>query len=240
MDKCGNPWARQYLLPIFRRLTAVPMLFGPDDVENDRMPTLTYMIPSRFYSIEDAQYTMDDIFNRAVRLCYLEHRGVPLDTKEERSLIFSHLQIWQTLFEKLQVDTGSSLYKAQRMSLFIRIDLCRLGFSADYCADEDIDSFRRILQCVIRLSQNSQQTPQSTFELAYTPMLFFLIMKCPDIKARLTALRLMKQCESPKEGLCENVQMLATSREIIQQQIGKTVESLDDCDVPEIEHSPYG
>ncbi|KAJ4245477.1 hypothetical protein NW762_013986 [Fusarium torreyae] len=231
MDKCGNPWARQYLLPIFRRLTAVPMLFGPEDVDADRMPPLSYMIPSKFYCMEDAQYTMDDIFNRAVRLCYLEHRRVSVDTSEERNLIFSHLETWQTLFEGLHIDTSSPLYRAQESSLFMRIELCRLGFSADYDADEDTDSFRSILQLVIRLSRDSHlHAPQSTFELAYTPMLFFIIMKCPDLEVRLTALRLMKKFESPKEGLCENEQMLDTSRKIIQQENGLVLDSLDHCD----------
>ncbi|KAF4962762.1 hypothetical protein FSARC_9178 [Fusarium sarcochroum] len=238
MDKCGNPWARQYLLPIFRRLTAVPMLFGPEDVETDRIPPLSYMVPSKFYCMEDAQYTMDDIFNRAVRLCYLEHRRVPVDTSEERNLIFSQLQTWQTLFEELCVDTMSPLYRAQESSLFMRIELCRLGFSADYDADEDIDSFRRILQVVSRLSRDSHlQTPQSTFELAYTPMLFFVIMKCPDLEVRLTALRLMKRFESPKEGLCENGQMLDTGRKILQQENGVAFDSLDYCDSPAFETS---
>ncbi|KAM0547468.1 hypothetical protein ACHAPJ_010341 [Fusarium lateritium] len=214
-----------------KRLTAVPMLFGPEDVETDRMPPLSYMIPSKFYCMEDAQYTMDDIFNRAVRLCYLEHRRVPVDTSEERNLIFSQLETWQTLFQELHVDTASPLYRAQESSLFTRIELCRLGFSADYDADEDTDSFQSILQLVIRLSRDSHlYTSQSTFELAYTPMLFFIIMKCPDLEVRLTALRLMKRFESAKEGLCENEQMLDTSRTIIHQENGVALESLDHSD----------
>jgi hypothetical protein len=221
MDKCSNPWARQYLLPIFSRITAVPMLFGPEDVETERMPALSYTIPSKFYCIEDAQYMMDDIFNRMVRLCFLKQRGVPSDTSEEQNIIASQLQTWQTLFEKLEVDPTSLLYQDQEPSLFLRVELCRIELSADYRIDKNIDTFRRTLQLATPSNQDSRlRMPRPTFELAYTPMLFFVTMRCPDLEIRLTALRLMKQLRSPKEGLCENLEMLTTSRQIIQEEHG--------------------
>ncbi|KAH7269063.1 uncharacterized protein BKA55DRAFT_629674 [Fusarium redolens] len=214
MEKCSNPWARRHLLPVFRRMTAVPMLFGPEDIESESMPALTYMIPTKFYCMEDAQYMMDDIFNRVVRLCHMRHRGVVFDMTEEYNTVATHLQTWQTLFEKLEVDTTSLLYQAQERSLFMRLKLCYLELCADFRPDEHMGTFRQVLQLASWQSQRS--TKQSTYELAYTPMLFFVIMKCPDLSIRLPALRLMKQLGSPTEGLCENLQMLTTSREIIQ------------------------
>ncbi|KAJ4125746.1 hypothetical protein NW765_001520 [Fusarium oxysporum] len=218
MEKCSNPWARRYLMPVFRRMTAVPMLFGPEDIESESMPALTYMIPTKFYCMEDAQYMMDDIFNRVVRLCHMRHRGVVFDMTEEYNTVGTHLQTWQTLFEKLEVDTTSLLYQAQERSLFMRLKLSYLELCADFRYAEHMGTFRQVLQLASWQSQRS--TKQSSFELAYTPMLFFTIIKCPDLSIRLPALRLMKKLGSPTEGICENLQMLTTSREIIQQEHG--------------------
>ncbi|KAF4335675.1 woronin body major [Fusarium beomiforme] len=186
MEKCRNPWARRYLLPVFRRMTAVPMLFGPEDIESDSMPALTYMIPTKFWCMEDAQYMMDDIFNRVVRLCHMRHRGVVFDMTEEYNTVASHLQTWQTLFEKLEVDTASLLYQAQEKSLFMRLKLCGLELCADFRPNEHISTFRQVLQ--LASSQSQKPGPRSTFELAYTPMLFFTVIKCPDLGIRTSAL----------------------------------------------------
>ncbi|KAF6530424.1 hypothetical protein HZS61_001736 [Fusarium oxysporum f. sp. conglutinans] len=145
MEKCSNPWARRYLMPVFRRMTAVPMLFGPEDIESESMPALTYMIPTKFYCMEDAQYMMDDIFNRVVRLCHMRHRGVVFDMTEEYNTVGTHLQTWQTLFEKLEVDTTSLLYQAQERSLFMRLKLSYLELCADFRYAEHMGTFRQLL-----------------------------------------------------------------------------------------------
>jgi hypothetical protein len=225
MEKCSNPWARRYLMPVFRRMTAVPMLFGPEDIESESMPALTYMIPTKFYCMEDAQYMMDDIFNRVVRLCHMRHRGVVFDMTEEYNTVGTHLLTWQTLFEKLNVDTTSLLYQAQERSLFMRLKLSYLELSADIRYEEHMGTFRQVLQ--LASWQSERSTKQSSFELAYTPMLFFTIMKCPDLSVRLPALRLMEKLGSPTEGICENLQMLTTSREIIQQEHGVEIVDIE-------------
>ncbi|KAF5654402.1 CHS-3 chitin synthase 3 [Fusarium sp. NRRL 25303] len=225
MEKCSNPWARRYLMPVFRRMTAVPMLFGPEDIESESMPALTYMIPTKFYCMEDAQYMMDDIYNRVVRLCHMRHRGVVFDMTEEYNTVGTHLQTWQTLYEKLEVDTTSLLYQAQERSLFMRLKLSYLELSADFRYEEHMGTFRQVLQLASWQSERSSK--QSSFELAYTPMLFFTIMKCPDLSIRLPALRLMKKLGSPTEGICENLQMLTTSREIIQQEHGVEIVDIE-------------
>ncbi|KAG5782200.1 hypothetical protein H9Q73_004176 [Fusarium xylarioides] len=121
------------------------MLFGPEDIESESMLALTYMIPTKFYCMEDAQYMIDDIFNRVVRLCYMRHRGVIFDMTEEYNTVGTHLQTWQTLFKKLQVNTTSLLYQAQERLLFMRLKFSYLELSADFQYEEHIGTFRQVL-----------------------------------------------------------------------------------------------
>ena len=137
---------------------------------------------------------------------------------EEYNTVGNHLQTWQTLFEKLKVDTTSLLYQAQERSLFMRLKLSYLELSADFRYEEHMGTFRQVLQ--LASWQSERSTKQSSFELAYTPMLVFTILKCPDLSIRLPAVRLMKKLGSPTEGICENLQMLTTSREVIKQEHG--------------------
>lgn len=95
----------------------------------------------------------------------------------------------------------------------MRLKLSYLELSVDFRYDEHMGTFHQVLQLAIWQSERS--TKQSSFELAYTPTLFCTIMKCLDLSIRLSALRLMKKLGSPTEDICENLQMLTTSREII-------------------------
>ncbi|RYC81753.1 hypothetical protein BFJ63_vAg15344 [Fusarium oxysporum f. sp. narcissi] len=55
MERCNNPWAREHLVPIFRRISVLPLLFGSDSTELSRSIVLGFVIPSKFDSLEDAQ-----------------------------------------------------------------------------------------------------------------------------------------------------------------------------------------
>ncbi|KAF5983770.1 CHS-3 chitin synthase 3 [Fusarium coicis] len=169
MEKCSDPWARRYLMPVFRRMTAVPMLFGPEDIESESMPALTYMIPTKFYCMEDAQYMMDDIFNRVVRLCHMRHRGVVFDMTEEYNTVGTHLLTWQTLFEKLNVDTTSLLYQAQERSLFMRLKLSYLELSADFRYQEHMGTFRQVLQLASWQSESNMPKLNISFPRPVKP-----------------------------------------------------------------------
>ncbi|KAF4447051.1 putative transcriptional regulatory protein C15D4.02 [Fusarium austroafricanum] len=218
MDKCDDPWAKQYLAPVFRRLITIPMLFSVKDIEN--MSHLRYIKPSKFNCMEDALDMMDDIFSRVVRFSHMKYRGVLQDMEEEYDIVATHLETWQRLFEELEADPTSPLYEAQEKSLFMRLHLSQIELFRDDTPDEHMVSFRRVLHLAECSIQNSDRTQQA---VAYTPMLFFVILKCSDLKVRLSALKSMQQLRLLREGKCEDVQMLITSRQIIQQEHGEEV-----------------
>ncbi|KAH7144697.1 hypothetical protein DER46DRAFT_639667 [Fusarium sp. MPI-SDFR-AT-0072] len=156
--------------------------------------------------------------NNKIALQHCQH-GLAIMEKY-RGVVFDMTEEYDTV-----VDITSLLYQAQERSLFMRLKLSYLKLSADFRYKEHLGTFRQVLQ--LASWQSERSTKQSSFELAYTPILFFTIMKCPDLSIWLPVLRLMKKLGSPTEGICENLQMLTTSREIIQQEHGVEIVDID-------------
>lgn len=65
--EASYPWTREHLSPIFRRLTLFPFFFALDNTSFPKLD-LDNQIPRSFASFLDAQYFIDGIITRTVRL----------------------------------------------------------------------------------------------------------------------------------------------------------------------------
>lgn len=66
--EASYPWTREYISPIFRRLTMFPFFFGVGRMSFPDLLGLDDQIPGSFVSFQDAQYYIDGIVTRTVRL----------------------------------------------------------------------------------------------------------------------------------------------------------------------------
>ncbi|KAH7490169.1 hypothetical protein FOMA001_g2193 [Fusarium oxysporum f. sp. matthiolae] len=142
MERCNNPWAREHLVPIFRRISVLPLLFGSDSTELSRSIVLGFVIPSKFDSLEDAQVMTDDIFNRLKRLCSLKKQGLHFDQDIEREYIKSLLERWQFLMKGLNVHAAAQADGAcngQYTLTMMRFQLCQACFNLLFCSAADDD-----------------------------------------------------------------------------------------------------
>ncbi|KAF4470021.1 c6 zinc finger domain [Fusarium albosuccineum] len=234
INNCGTIWARQHLAPIFRRLSLLPLWFGSTAAGLSELPMVQYSIPPSFQNLDDAQFMMDDIFNRTIRLARRgdayrldskQHAQVPPSLIAEQHYITSLLGQWQALFEGFDARSrplADWATTGKRTLTLMRYDICQISSCMAFTADETrydqhMNGFRRIVDLASSFSQlHSGRRPPFIFEMGFTPALFFVIMKCRSLEIRLEALRLMRILGSPRESLWEGRAMCATGEQIIQ------------------------
>lgn len=263
LEKIGPdvPWVREYLVPVFRRLSVFPFFFGNDAANFPNLTALESPCPNSFSSFSDAHSMMDAIFSRTLqlvrqcdpyRLGSSRHDTVPQQLLVRQKDIKVLLEQWQVLFDSFEersmlaatpvtehFQLGEAYMKEMsRVFLSVRHEVCRIwsemAFSNDETAyDVYIDSFRRLMdKCrplVTTLPEGSQVTPRSPkfiFETGFTPMLFFIAMKCRCLETRLEALRFMAILGIPRENLWEVGTMQALGRRVVEMEHGILIPDL--------------
>ncbi|KAK2669929.1 hypothetical protein RAB80_014066 [Fusarium oxysporum f. sp. vasinfectum] len=155
MERCDNPWAREHLVPIFRRISVLPLLFGSDSTELSRSMVLGFVIPSKFDSLEDAQVMTDDIFNRLKRLCSMKKQGLHFDRDMEREYIKSLLERWQFLMKGLDVHAAAQADARRRIQTEHDMILDDLDYPQDVApCSKEIPWGSRKEECFINERQN--------------------------------------------------------------------------------------
>ncbi|XXG98173.1 hypothetical protein Hte_004494 [Hypoxylon texense] len=173
LENANYSWAREYLVPVFRRLSMFPFFFGNGHDDFPDLVPLDDPIPPSFRDFAEAQSIMDSILSRALRLIrwgdayrFGSKRYEPIPSKylADREETRSMLDKWHALF--LNMDAGATLpttptsesynFKAdtiQAMSraiLLVRYEVCRIwldvAFETDeMCYDWHLEGFRRVV-----------------------------------------------------------------------------------------------
>ncbi|KAI1774985.1 hypothetical protein F4818DRAFT_57461 [Hypoxylon cercidicola] len=175
LEYANYSWAREYLVPVFRRLSVFPFFFGkgPNDFP-DLVPLgLGDPMPASFRNFGDAQSVMDSILSRALQLIRWgdayrfgskRYESVPSRFLTDREEIRSMLDRWHALFLNLDVKAMlpttpvSDYYKLEmdaiqamsRAILLVRYEVCQIWLDIAFepnetCYDWHLDGFRRVL-----------------------------------------------------------------------------------------------
>ncbi|KAI1467606.1 uncharacterized protein F4812DRAFT_451330 [Daldinia caldariorum] len=173
LDRADYSWAKEHLLPVFRRLSSFPFLLGAGPFDFPDLASLDSSLPTSFNSFDDAASVLDFLQSRTLRVVRLgdpyrvgklRYKTVPSDLLEEQEAVACLLDQWHILFESL--DSGSTLpvtpateiYNLgmdfiglmSRAILLIRYELSRVtlntAFKADeICYDQYLKNFQRAL-----------------------------------------------------------------------------------------------
>ncbi|KAI5865137.1 hypothetical protein GGS23DRAFT_557858 [Durotheca rogersii] len=165
-------WAKEHLVPVFRRLSIFPFFFGWGSLEFPDLDALDEPVPESFESFSEAQSAIDSIASRTLqvvrwgdtyRFGSARHQKVPLKLLAEREEVGALLDRWQAAFENL--DTKATLPRAaapehcglseariramSRTILAVRYEVCRIWLAiafdgSEMCYDEHLGAFRRI------------------------------------------------------------------------------------------------
>ncbi|KAI1757977.1 hypothetical protein F4782DRAFT_536670 [Xylaria castorea] len=226
------PWAKEYLSPIFRRLSVLPFFFRVVDRSQPNLLCLDDAILS-FSSFSGAQFYLDGILGRTVRLvrrgdvyrlgCMI-HEAVSPDLIAEQDLTRTLLDDWHSNFVQLASKSSQSeLTTIHRCNMLIRYLICRVWVETAFefhqtAYDKHIDLFRSIVDSatVVECLDYCAKPIKFTFEMGFIPLLYFVIIKCRCLETRLRALSLMKRLGAVRENLWEMVTMFASARRIVE------------------------
>lgn len=241
-------WARDYLAPIFHRLSPLPIFYarftGPD-----RNP-LTH-IPKNVSSLSDANYIVENIIARMLQLTcngteYLYGCLRNPSVRPAPSAAYQELKGTIEQFVPALVRFGKQLHKQDCSEetrtwytcCELRAEFCRVLITAAQSPDETTyDQFIGKFRYMVGLSRSlswemekrieSHQGPEFRFEIGYLMMVHIIVMKCRDLVTRLEALELVKTHGATRENFWESDTMYQLGRRIIEVEHGVILNEKD-------------
>ncbi|KAH6670996.1 hypothetical protein F5X68DRAFT_247629 [Plectosphaerella plurivora] len=236
----ASDWARDHLLPIFRRLNTVPMMNHP----KRRVPPLPASLSAfeehnggPFTSLSQAEAYLADIRINAREFDPFPHVVPDYEQRaKQKILVLETLDEWISSFVPLLATPSSS--HGERISLVhLRASYEILRIQVDVAAENSETAFDRHLpafRAVIALAEeaamlkaqlpDAKQRPCFTFEMGFLPTLTFTINKCRDLPTRLRALELLAELASPKEGFVDTGTIYRMSRRVVELEHGMSLE----------------
>ncbi|KAJ8104836.1 hypothetical protein ONZ43_g7668 [Nemania bipapillata] len=226
------PWAKEYLSPLFRRLSVLPYFFSVGDFSRDKLLCLDDSIPS-FSTLSDAQFYLDGVVGRTVRLIRrgdvyrlgsMRHKPVSPDLIAEQDLTRALLDKWHSSFVQLvSKSPESGPARIHRYNMLMRYLICYVWAETPFefhhtSYDRYLDIFRSIVDTadVIQSSGYCQTPIKFTFEMGFIPTLYFVVTRCRCLNTRLRALSQMKRLGATKENMWEVVTMFASAKRIVE------------------------
>ncbi|KAF4423821.1 Aspercryptin biosynthesis cluster-specific transcription regulator atnN [Colletotrichum sp. SAR 10_70] len=213
LNKVGcQSWAREYVMPIFRRLSFISFFLGAKPSEDALVPGLIGFeapMPPRFESVEEAQSAIDDITVHAIELLAKgdESGKQPLQTRLQEF----HGKVCEL---DATVPPQESSKKMALCGMKIKAEMARIQVNTidgegEMRYDEWADSFRRIVALGKQAAEMKVAFPSErprasfTFEQGFLSMMGFVSIKCRDLQTRLEAIDLMTKIPAPKEALLD-------------------------------------
>ncbi|KAF5568015.1 C6 zinc finger domain-containing protein [Fusarium phyllophilum] len=214
-------WMCQYLVPIFRRLSITPFFFGGGKPPT-RLPQLIGFetsMPSEFSDTREAQTVIDDLLIRIMGCLY--------DGYNDRIELASLLEDWDSRINDLERALPPSATADKYAICGMRFKHKMAGIyiqkqqpQTEMWWDQHLDIFRDAVKLAEEafLISYYQRIPQSSFsfEMSWLPMLFFIVLKCRDLKLRHMALSWMAQLGLAKEGLFDVGTLYRVGRRLIE------------------------
>ncbi|EFQ31643.1 uncharacterized protein GLRG_06932 [Colletotrichum graminicola M1.001] len=232
-------WVREYLMPLFRRLTTLPFFFKSEEADRLDLDLAIsrYTPPSSFSNQSEAAYMMDDIMNQVmliIRQGFSVHIGpshyepISPHLLKEQDRILCLTRQWYAMLMDLEARCKVQKTSVARALMLAKYRVALMwgseAFSRDEFGYDDYgDEFRSILddaEEAVAFQKEGGLKPRPSFEMGFIPLLFFCAHRCRVLHLRLKALRLMRTLVAPRESLWEREGMCALARLIIEVEHG--------------------
>ncbi|GKT76248.1 hypothetical protein ColTof4_08671 [Colletotrichum tofieldiae] len=241
-ESASLKWVRQYLTPLFRRLSALPFFFGSSEADVIDLSISRYPVPPLFYSQSEAANMVEDILNQAMLLIRHgysfrvgENHGEPIPPEllMEQERILSLANQWYDMFTDLE-----ARYKVQEISVARALMLARYRISLLWATeafartemgyDGYEDEFRKMVEDTVEAAATENWASLKTrpvFEMGFITPLFFCAHRCRKLDLRLKALELIKVLAAPRESLWDKDGMYALVRRIVEIEHGMVLDN---------------
>lgn len=220
-------WVRDHLVPVFRRLSIIPLFFDGARHMNilPRLEGFHAPISTAFGGISDAQAAIDDLVSQTM---YSVVDGC--STQRKRSLS-AQLDEWDARIFKFETEVPLSAtldrYAICSMRVKRKVAGIHLDTPQDHTEtwfDQHLDTFRSIASLAGDASRlwttaEKQQNPLRSsfaFEMSLLPLLSFSVFRCRCLKTRLKILACVAHAGPAKEGLLDVGTLYRVGRRIIE------------------------
>jgi hypothetical protein len=234
------PWTRQYLSPLFRRLSIFPFFFNVVGRPPPKLLGLNDIIPISFPTSSDAQFYLDGILGRTVRLVRRgdvyrlgskRYETVSSDLIAEQNFIRATLDEWHLSFLRFASQSSEpGTTDVGRYNMLMRYQICRVWVETlfehqETAYDKYLDVFRLTvdLATTVRSSDYCSNPITFTFEIGFVPLLYFVAVKCRCLATRMRALALMKTLGAARENLWELTTMFAAAKRTVEIEHGAVI-----------------
>ncbi|TDZ36714.1 Aspercryptin biosynthesis cluster-specific transcription regulator atnN [Colletotrichum spinosum] len=238
-DALSYHWVKQWVLPLFRRLNALKYFFGDDRSDLPDLRVSEYPIPALFFSFNEAESMIDDVFNQAFQLVrrgdvyragHKRHEDPPPDLLREQGRIVHLLDLWYTMFVNLDarcVAKKNEIKGPGRLFALTRYRTSKVWASMAFTKtemgyDSQHEEFRVMVEDMSRAADERMQSDSDRnrnnfeFEMGLIAPIMFIVMKCRYLDLRIEALRCLAVLAAPREALWERDGMYSLARRIIE------------------------
>ena len=191
-----------------------------------------------FSTTKEAQYVMDDLCFRGVRVIRagspyrLEKpfENAPQELFDAQASVLQDLASWKKAFDKLQCtrpaavreDSAALALMARHHSMRMSVAECLKKDEMCYDArkDEFLDMLTYARKTAEILEASGKKPTRFTFETGFNIMLHNLVYKCRYLPLRIEGLALMRRLSSERESLWDTSMVYSLSRRIVEVEHG--------------------
>lgn len=233
----SSVWARDQLLAIFCRIGILPFFFGCTASSFPCVAGLDPKSSTRFCSITDAQSSLDVMLSASIRfvrhsdtyrLGWLRYTTIPTSMREKQNSLVTALNEWQCAFTDFRTTQPQSNSNSTRCCLLqmkssvVQIWVTVALEKSETAYDQHVDKFQSIIDLASQAALSRPHTrdnarrPSFIFEMGFTPLLYFVAMKCRYLSIRLAALSLMTTLGASRETLWDLSTMYRVAQRLIE------------------------
>ncbi|TDZ49627.1 putative sterigmatocystin biosynthesis P450 monooxygenase stcS [Colletotrichum trifolii] len=239
-----SAFVRDHLEPAFCRLGVFPFFFGVPPESFPVIETEAVVPKAPFRTVAELQAGLNPLLVQTIRFVRsadayrLADDRMPKPgptTMQKRVDIDAALDAWEVGFrrwkEKRHVKKASRpdivehILEMKWLVGKIWIDTCMSRGETIF--DLHMDKFQRIINIardaerIVRIPRQNKRRAKFTFEMGFSPLLGFVVVKCRSLSLRVAARELMKTLAHEREHLWDNNTMLAIGRKRLLSSAGR-------------------
>ncbi|KAK3323536.1 hypothetical protein B0T19DRAFT_443031 [Cercophora scortea] len=233
-------WARDYLLPKFVAMSIVPYFFGNTPQNFPGLVNSDTDDSKPLTSLDACRSSLNLLVARAIRFIRTSdtcrYATVPAAMHSEQRDLLASLARWLQNFTAFQEISPPS-HDAVNTHLMLHIkclvstiwtSTC-LDPSSETACDQHLASFREIVRLARQVTAWEARKPgfarpKFVFEMGFSPLLYFVVIKCRDLDTRLAALACMADLSAHRENLWDLVHMFSIGWRLIELEHGVNLE----------------
>ncbi|KAI9147520.1 putative lipid transporter atnI [Paramyrothecium foliicola] len=225
----GSKQDERALSAIYQHLSILPFFFS--DGPMPPLPVLPCKSHKSFDNIYEAQVAMDWLCSRTIRLIRAaDHYRLGAAPTPVPELLLEEQQ--QLLSDMDSYNTTAGIFWSDRQDedinyLLVKIKgiICQIWASNCFAHDETIyDDYFASFNEIIRLAERARAAQDRsekrrsgfTFQMGFSPLLHFVVLKCRRLDLRLAALALQEQMSYSREVLWDAAILSAIGKRVIE------------------------